>query len=54
MRPPSIAAWWRSRANADGALAIGGAGEPVEWAVEMRRFDETQTLDHLAAARTNR
>ena len=34
----------------DGALAIGGAGEPVEWAVEMRRFDETQTLDHLAAA----
>jgi aminoglycoside phosphotransferase family enzyme/predicted kinase len=33
----------------DGALAIGGAGEPVEWAVEMRRFDETQTLDHLAA-----
>ena len=35
---------------ADGALAIGGQGEPVEWAVEMRRFDETQTLDHLAAA----
>ena len=34
----------------DGALAIGGAGKPVEWAVEMRRFDETQTLDHLAAA----
>jgi len=35
----------------DGTLAIGGAGTPVEWAVEMRRFDETQTLDHLAAAR---
>jgi uncharacterized protein len=34
----------------DGALAIGGEGEPVEWAVEMRRFDEAQTLDHLAAA----
>ena len=34
----------------DGTLAIGGAGEPVEWAVEMRRFDETQTLDHLAEA----
>jgi aminoglycoside phosphotransferase family enzyme/predicted kinase len=33
---------------ADGALAIGGKGEPVEWAVEMRRFDEQQTLDHLA------
>jgi uncharacterized protein len=35
---------------ADGRLAIGGKGEPVEWAVEMRRFDETQTLDHLADA----
>jgi aminoglycoside phosphotransferase family enzyme/predicted kinase len=34
----------------DGALAIGGQGEPVEWAVEMRRFDEMQTLDHMAAA----
>jgi len=34
----------------DGSLAIGGDGEPVEWAVEMGRFDETQTLDHLAAA----
>jgi len=35
----------------DGTLAIGGEGTPVEWAVEMRRFDEMQTLDHLAAAR---
>ncbi|QDW38847.1 AAA family ATPase [Bradyrhizobium sp. KBS0727] len=34
----------------DGGLAIGGAGVPVEWAVEMARFDETQTLDHIAAA----
>jgi hypothetical protein len=34
----------------DGRLAIDGEGEPVEWAVEMGRFDETQTLDHLAAA----
>jgi uncharacterized protein len=34
----------------DGTLAIGGHGEPVEWAVEMRRFAETQTLDHLAEA----
>src|SRR5580700_5745319 len=33
---------------ADGALALGGNGAPVEWAVEMRRFDETRTLDHLA------
>lgn len=29
-------------------LAIAGAGEPVEWAVHMRRFDETRTLDHVA------
>jgi aminoglycoside phosphotransferase family enzyme/predicted kinase len=36
--------------EADGRLAIGGKGEPVEWAVEMRRFDETRTLDHLADA----
>jgi len=35
--------------EADGRLAIGGQGEPVEYAVEMRRFDETQTLDRLAA-----
>src|SRR5450830_2008164 len=35
----------------DGRLAIGGNGTPVEWAVEMRRFDETQTLDHLAESR---
>ena len=25
----------------DGALAIGGDGAPVEWALRMRRFDET-------------
>jgi uncharacterized protein len=31
-----------------GGLAIGGGGDPVEWAVEMRRFDETKTLDRLA------
>jgi aminoglycoside phosphotransferase family enzyme/predicted kinase len=34
--------------EADGRLALAGRGEPVEWAVEMRRFDEAQTLDHLA------
>ncbi|MFN3350952.1 AAA family ATPase [Pseudorhodoplanes sp.] len=33
-----------------GRLAIGGNGEPIEWVLEMRRFDETLTLDHLAAA----
>ena len=32
----------------NGVLMLGGRGEPVEWAVEMRRFDEALTLDHLA------
>lgn len=36
--------------EAGGGLAIGGTGEPVEWAVEMRRFDENATLDRLAEA----
>jgi uncharacterized protein len=35
----------------NGALRLGGDGAAVEWAVEMRRFDETRTLDHLADAR---
>jgi aminoglycoside phosphotransferase family enzyme len=39
----------RSRAR-DGSLSLSGAGEPVEWAVEMHRFDETKTLDRLADA----
>ncbi|MGB6538837.1 MAG: phosphotransferase, partial [Xanthobacteraceae bacterium] len=34
--------------QADGTLAVGGKGTPVEWAVEMRRFDETRTLDRAA------
>ena len=29
-------------------LAVGGDGQVVEWAVHMRRFDETATLDHVA------
>src|SRR6516165_11320733 len=33
-----------------GELQFDGAGDPIEWAVEMRRFDENATLDHLAAA----
>src|SRR5271170_6999024 len=33
----------------NGALALDGKGEPVEWAVEMTRFDEDKTLDLLAA-----
>jgi uncharacterized protein len=32
----------------DGRLKIGGDGEPVEWAVDMMRFDESRTLDHIA------
>src|SRR5690606_20045890 len=31
-------------------LELGGSGPVVEWAVEMARFDENRTLDHLAAA----
>ena len=34
----------------DGALDIGGDGTPVEYAIEMTRFDERQTFDHLAKA----
>ncbi len=34
--------------ESDGALALAGRGACVEWAVEMRRFDEGKTLDHLA------
>lgn len=32
----------------NGRLAIDGIGLPVEWAVEMRRFDENRTLDRIA------
>lgn len=35
----------------DGALAFD-EGVPVDWVLEMRRFDETQTFDRLAAAGT--
>jgi uncharacterized protein len=35
----------------DGRLALDGSGEPVEWTVEMRRFDENTTLDRLADER---
>ena len=34
----------------DGRLVLGGGTIPIEWAVEMHRFDEHATLDHLAAA----
>jgi hypothetical protein len=32
----------------DGKLALGGTGEPVEWLVEMRRFDQDRLLDRMA------
>lgn len=36
--------------NSDGSLAIDGQGTPVEFAIDMMRFDERQTFDHLAEA----
>jgi aminoglycoside phosphotransferase family enzyme/predicted kinase len=35
-----------TRRNA--ALALGGSGEALEWALKMHRFDEEATLDRLA------
>jgi uncharacterized protein len=35
--------------KAGGGLALGGEGEPVEWALLMRRFDQDQLLDRIAA-----
>jgi uncharacterized protein len=32
----------------DDRFEIGGTGAPVEWAVEMARFDEQRTLDRIA------
>ena len=36
--------------ESDGRLKLDGCGTPVEWAIEMRRFDENATLDRLAEA----
>lgn len=36
--------------RADGSLALGGAGEPIEWAVIMRRVPADDLLDRRAAA----
>ncbi|HBT42017.1 MAG TPA: aminoglycoside phosphotransferase, partial [Rhodospirillaceae bacterium] len=33
-----------------GRLALGGAGDPVEWLVEMRRFPDGALFTHLADA----
>jgi aminoglycoside phosphotransferase family enzyme/predicted kinase len=38
--------------EADGTLALDGAGAPIEWLVEMRRFDQELLLDRLAARGT--
>jgi aminoglycoside phosphotransferase family enzyme/predicted kinase len=35
--------------TSDGGLALDGAGEPVEWLLEMARFDQDLLLDRLAA-----
>lgn len=34
--------------EADGSLAIGGKGTPVDWLVVMRRFDQDDLLDRMA------
>jgi aminoglycoside phosphotransferase family enzyme/predicted kinase len=34
----------------EGHLAIGGAGIPIEWLVDMNRFDQAQLFDRLAAS----
>ncbi len=36
--------------EADGGIAIGGVGTPVEWAVRMRAFDQADLLGARAAA----
>ena len=33
----------------DGALSLGGEGVPVDWVIEMTRFDQDDLLDRLAA-----
>ena len=36
--------------EADGSLSLGGSGDPVDWVVEMRRFDQDALLDRLGEA----
>jgi len=36
----------------DGGLAFGGDGEPLEWAVRMRRFDQSALLSRIAEVGT--
>jgi aminoglycoside phosphotransferase family enzyme/predicted kinase len=35
--------------EADGSLALGGSGMPVDWVIEMARFDQEGLFDRLAA-----
>ena len=37
--------------DSQGSLSIDGEGTPVEYAVEMARFYESRTIDHLAGSR---
>ena len=37
--------------SSDGAFEIDGTGTPVEWAVEMTRFDDNQSLDRVAVSK---
>ena len=34
----------------DGSVKVDGRGRPIEYAIDMSRFDESRTLDHLAKA----
>lgn len=36
----------------DGRLMLGGTGEPIDWTIEMARFDQEQLLDRLAERQT--
>jgi aminoglycoside phosphotransferase family enzyme/predicted kinase len=36
---------------AGGRLVLGGGGEAVEWAVHMRRFDQSELLSNIASAK---
>jgi uncharacterized protein len=47
--PPRSIALVPVMRKAGGGLALGGEGEPVEWALLMRRFDQDQLLDRIAA-----
>jgi hypothetical protein len=36
--------------QADGRLALGGVGQPVDWVVKMARFDQDSLFDRMAAS----